>query len=84
MAMTRIFQYTKTLIHLLLTVVIILFIITGFGITDYRVAESLTLGILSKPLAYQIHTNLTIPLIILLFLHMTFTLSKKLPRQKHA
>lgn len=84
MAMTRILQYTKTLTHILLTIVIILFIITGFGITNYRVVESLTFGILSKPISFQVHTNLTIPLIILLFFHMTFTLSKKLPRQKHA
>lgn len=79
--MMHIFELTKTLTHILLTIVIILFIVTGFGITNFRIVESLTLGILSKPVSFQVHTNLTIPLIILLLLHMTFTLSKKLRKQ---
>jgi len=79
--MMHILELTKTLTHILLTIVIILFIVTGFGITNFRIVESLTLGILSKPVSFQVHTNLTIPLIILLLLHMTFTLSKKLRKQ---
>jgi len=79
--MMHILELTKTLTHILLTIVIILFIVTGFGITNFRIVESLTLGILSKPVSFQVHTNLAIPLIILLLLHMTFTLSKKLRKQ---
>ncbi len=79
--MMHLLQCTKTLIHILLAIVIILFIVTGFGITNFRVVESLTAGILSKPVSFQIHTNLTIPLIILLLLHMFFTLSRKLLNQ---
>ncbi|VVB61711.1 Uncharacterised protein [uncultured archaeon] len=66
----------QTLTHLLLTIVITLFIITGFGIVNYRIVEQLTLGVLSKPISFQIHTNLIIPLIILLTLHIYFTLRK--------
>ncbi len=74
----NVFQIIKTLTHVLLTIVIILFIATGFGITNYQIVESLTLGCLSKPLSFQIHTNLTIPLIILLIVHIGFTIGKKL------
>jgi ABC-type uncharacterized transport system permease subunit len=74
----------KTLTHVLLTSIIILFIITGFGITNYQIIESLTLGGLSKPLSFQIHTNLIIPLIILLGLHIAFTLGKKIQKGNHS
>jgi len=73
----NVLQIIKTLTHVLLTIVIILFIATGFGITNYQIVESLTLGGLSKPLSFQIHTNLTIPLIILLTAHICFTIGKK-------
>jgi len=73
----KLFQIFKTLIHLLLTVVIIIFIITGFGISHYQIMESLTGDTLSKVTSYQIHSNLIIPLIILLVLHIIFALKKK-------
>ena len=59
-----------TTIHWLLTVVIIVYLITGFGITEYRIVEPLTFGLLTKSLAHKIHMNLEIPLIILLILHI--------------
>ena len=73
----NVLQIIKTLTHVLLTIVIMLFIATGFGITNYQIVESLTLGGLSKPLSFQIHTNLTIPLILLLIAHIGFTIEKK-------
>lgn len=68
------------LTHLFLTIVIILFIITGYGIVNYHIVEQLTLGLLSKPISFQIHTNLIIPLIILLTLHIYFSLRKKIKK----
>jgi hypothetical protein len=72
----------KTTTHLLLTIVIILFILTGFGITNYQIIGPATAGILSKPASFQLHTNLIIPLIILLVAHMMFTLGKKLQKKQ--
>jgi predicted ferric reductase len=60
----------KSLIHLLLTVSIALYIITGLGITRSRIIENWTLGLLTKDLSYQIHVNLLIPFILLLLLHI--------------
>ena len=75
---------TKTLTTILLIIVISLFIITGYGITNYRMVESLTLGILTKPVSFQLHTNLTAPLIVLVLLHITLALYKKLQKQNQS
>jgi len=60
----------KKIIHWLLLVVTILFLITGFGITEFRVVEALTFGWLTKSLALKMHDSLWIPFIILLILHL--------------
>jgi len=63
-------QIIKKTIHWLLTVVVIIYLITGFGITEYRIVEPLTFGLLTKSLAHKIHINIVIPFIILLILHI--------------
>jgi cytochrome b subunit of formate dehydrogenase len=63
-------QLIRRTIHWLLTVVVIIYLITGFGITEYRIVEPLTFGLLTKSLAHKIHINLEIPFIILLILHI--------------
>ena len=57
-------------IHWLLTALVIVYLITGFGITEYRIVEPATFGLLTKSLAHKIHINLEIPFIILLILHI--------------
>jgi regulator of protease activity HflC (stomatin/prohibitin superfamily) len=52
-------------IHYLLLAFIIIYLVTGFGITEYQTVEALTFGILSKNLSFRIHEVLWIPLIIL-------------------
>lgn len=74
------YRLIYTLAHALLTIVTILFILTGIGITNYQLIESLTAGILTKLTSFQIHTNLTIPLIVLLAVHIVFTIEKKIRR----
>jgi len=63
-------QLVKRLIYWILTVLVIIYLITGFGITEYRIVEPLTFGLLTKSLAYKIHINIEIPFIILLILHI--------------
>jgi len=60
----------KRVVHWLLLAVIVLYLLTGFGITQYRVIEHVTFGLLSKNLAFNIHNNLLIPFIVLLGLHI--------------
>jgi dolichol kinase len=54
----------------LLVTVVILYLITGFGITEFRIVETLTFGLLTKNLSFQIHDNLLIPFLILLGMHI--------------
>ena len=67
MASQRVVRRT---IHWLLTAVVIIYLLTGFGITEYRIVEPLTFGLLTKNLAHRIHMNLEIPFIILLVVHI--------------
>lgn len=60
----------KQVVRWLLLVVIVVYVVTGFGITEYRVVESLTFGLLTKPLAFKIHNNLLILFLVLLILHI--------------
>lgn len=62
--------WIKRFIRWALVILIVLYIITGFGITEFRTIESLTFGILTKAWAFRIHTNLEIPFITLLALHI--------------
>jgi len=68
----------KITIHWLLIIVVILYLVTGFGITEFRIVETLTFGLLTKISAFKIHNNLIIPFIILLGLHAFFPLITKL------
>jgi hypothetical protein len=72
----------QTLAHVLLAIVSILFIITGFGISNYQMVESLTGGAVSKLASFQIHSNLIIPFIVLLIAHIGFTIGKKILKKK--
>jgi cytochrome b subunit of formate dehydrogenase len=60
----------RQVVYWLLLAVIALYLLTGFGITQFRVIEQVTFGLLSKNLAFNIHNNLLIPFIILLGLHI--------------
>jgi len=67
----------KRIIHWLLAILVIIYLVTGFGITEFRTVETLTLGLLTKSLAFKIHNNLWIPFIILFGSHVFLTLIKK-------
>jgi hypothetical protein len=50
---------------------VLLYIITGFGITQYRIVGALTFGLLGKALSTKIHSYLIYPLLIFLILHLS-------------
>jgi thiosulfate reductase cytochrome b subunit len=60
----------KQIVHWTLLTVLVLYVVTGFGITAYRTVEFLTFGFLSKALAFKIHDNLIIPFVVLIGLHI--------------
>lgn len=71
-------RLTKKIVHWLFVAVIVLYGITGYGITQYRIVEQVTLGLLTKPLAFKIHDNLLIPFLVLLALHIYQMISSKI------
>ncbi|MFH1562132.1 MAG: hypothetical protein ABIF11_01745, partial [Nitrospirota bacterium] len=56
----------------LLAIMIILLVITGFGITEFRIIEVLTFGLLTKNLAHQIHASpaLWLSFLVVMGLHI--------------
>jgi len=68
----------KRIVRWLLLTTTVLYLVTGFGITQFRIVESLTFGLLTKSLAFQLHNNLWIPFVILLVLHIYLSLTSKM------
>jgi len=60
----------KKIIPWLLLAVLALYILTGFGITQFRTVESITFGALTKNLSFKIHNNLLYPFIVFLAAHI--------------
>lgn len=68
-------------IHFTLTVVTSLYVVTGIGISDHRLMESLSLGLLTKERSLWIHGNLLQLFAVLLFLHIYFKVRPMLQRK---
>ena len=62
----------KFSIQAVLFLLLAAYMISGLGITEARTVEALSFGLLTKPVAFQIHNNLLIPFIVFLFLHMAY------------
>ena len=69
--------FFRKIIHWLLAILVIIYLVTGFGITEFRTVETLTFGLLTKTLSFKIHMNLWIPFVILLGLHIFPPLIKR-------
>lgn len=67
----------KQTVHWLLLALLALYVVTGLGITEYRIIELISFGILNKTVAFIIHNNLLIPLVVLLVLHIVQGFGKK-------
>jgi hypothetical protein len=63
----------KNIIQWLLLAVVVVLLITGLGITNYRIVETISFGLLTKNLAQKIHTapGLWISFVVLLALHIS-------------
>ncbi len=57
-------------VHWLLFAVTIVYFVTGLGITQYRVFELLSFGLLEKNLLFRVHEQLGAPFLILLVIHV--------------
>jgi hypothetical protein len=55
--------------------IVVVLLITGLGITEYRIFENLSFGLLTKSLSQKIHTalGLWISFAVLLVLHISLS-----------
>jgi cytochrome b subunit of formate dehydrogenase len=60
--------------HWLMVAVLVVYIVSGYGITQFRVVEALTFGVISKPLSFKVHNGLFITLAALVALHIALAL----------
>jgi hypothetical protein len=60
----------KAIVRWSLLALVMLYFVTGLGITEYRTVEALTFGLLTKTLSFKAHNILWIPFVILLILHV--------------
>ena len=63
-------EAAKAAIRYLLPIVIVICLISGLGITQYQIIESLTFGFLTRNLAFKIHDFLLAPFVVLLTAHV--------------
>ncbi len=54
-----------TVVHWTLLLVTLFYLLTGFGITQFRIVQAITFGLLTKPLAFTLHDILWIPFLSL-------------------
>ena len=72
----------KRVVHWLLLIVTVVYLLTGLGITQYRIMESITFGLLNKNLSFNIHDNLLAPFVTLLIFHMIVSMVSQRTKQK--
>ena len=64
-----------------MTVATALFIVSGLGISDFRLIEAVTLGLLTKTRSFWLHSVLLYPFTALLFLHVYYAVGPRLRRK---
>ena len=69
-------RLAQRVVHWLLLAMLALYFISGLGITQFRTVESVTFGLLTKPLSFRMHDFLWIPFVILLALHIYQAIGK--------
>lgn len=68
-----ILKFDRTITWILLALLII-FVITGYGIVNPQLINELTGGILTRSLSLYLHATLDVPLLVLLMLHVLIQL----------
>ena len=52
--------------------VVVAYIVTGYGITNYQLVEKLSFGLLTKSRSFIIHSYLIYPLVVFLAIHVYY------------
>jgi thiosulfate reductase cytochrome b subunit len=65
-----VWRWLRKIVPWLLLAVLVLYVVSGLGITQYRTVEKITFGLLTKNLSFQIHNDLLYLFLVLLVLHI--------------
>ena len=63
----------RRVIGWLLLLLSVLLVISGLGITEFRTVGQFTFGLITKPLAFQLHSLLWIPFVAILAGHLALS-----------
>lgn len=63
-------RFFRSLVRWLLFAAVLLYALSGYGISNPETVESLTFGLITKSVAFSIHDSLIIPFALLIFLHI--------------
>jgi cytochrome b561 len=74
--------FFRKVVHWLVTILIALYLFSGLGITNYQIVEAVTFGSVSKLGAYQLHTSLLVPFLVVLGLHIGLSLLQQSQQRK--
>ncbi|MBN1152847.1 MAG: hypothetical protein JXA58_06515 [Dehalococcoidia bacterium] len=61
------------LVHWALLVTALFTMVSGLGITEFRIVEALTFGLLNKASAFRLHLWIWLPFLVLLVVHVILT-----------
>jgi cytochrome b subunit of formate dehydrogenase len=75
-------RLTMRIVRWALAIVTVVFLVSGFGITEFRIVETVTFGLFTKNLAFRIHEIVWVPFVILLVVHIYQSLSGRKARKK--
>jgi hypothetical protein len=73
----------RTWVAWLLLAVTVIYLVSGFGITNPGIVGPLTAGVLGKALAFRLHDVLWMPFIALLVLHVVWNVGRRTRLFKH-
>ena len=76
-------RFFRALVRWLLFFTVLLFILSGYGISKPATVESLTFGLLDKQVSIEMHKILISPFAVLLFLHILPYFVRLLRRISH-
>lgn len=69
--------HLNTAVHWLLTLAVLLYLVSGLGISNYQAVEEITFGVLTKELSFKLHGLPFFPFVALLAFHIYFTITRK-------
>ena len=64
-------------VHWLLAASLLVYIITGYGLTEFRTVTPITFGIANKVISMKLHEALGLPFLVLLLAHIYLSFMKK-------